>query len=83
MRPHEFWNADLTPAETMLWLNEASKDRVIVAWNIAALNRLGKSKQFPKTPDELFAQKVERSASTPEQMFAVLATFVKNQKKDR
>lgn len=50
MKPAEFWHEDLTPYETNLWVTEYSKQGVIMAWNFAALNRAGKTKDFPKSP---------------------------------
>lgn len=50
MKPAEFWDIDLTPYETTLWITEYSKQGVVMAWNHAALNRMAKTDKFPASP---------------------------------
>lgn len=56
MKPAEFWDEDLTPYETSLWILEYSKQGIIMAWNHAALNRMGKTNKFPASPLSLIGE---------------------------
>jgi hypothetical protein len=81
MKPHEFWHDDLTPYETSLWIEEYSKQGIVMAWNIAALNRMGKTNKFPQSPLPLIGdQRRLRKISDADSVANVRRFFEKQQK---
>jgi hypothetical protein len=81
MKPAEFWDEDLTPYETNLWILESSKQGVIMAWNFAALNRAGKTNQFPKSPLKLIGEDKKLKRISDQESIANVKRFFEAQQK--
>ena len=81
MKPAEFWDPDLTPYETNLWILEFSKQGIIMAWNYALMNRLGKTKDFPKSPLTLIGDAKRLRKMTDQESIANVKRFFENAEK--
>lgn len=82
MRPAEFWHEGLTPYETNLWITEYAKQGIVMAWNFAAMNRVGKTNKFPQSPLALIGEdKKLRRISDQESIANVKRFFEKREKR--
>ena len=84
MKPAEFWDPDLTPYETNLWILEFSKQGLVMAWNNALMNRLGKTNKFPKSPLSVIGESKRLRKMTDQESIAnVKAFFEKAEKRKK
>lgn len=81
MKPHEFWNEDLTPYETSIWIEEYSKQGIVMAWHFAALNRMGKTNKFPPSPLPLIGEDKRLKQISDEQSIANVKRFFEARQK--
>jgi hypothetical protein len=66
--PSEFW--PLAPVETNAFIEARSRHRIVMAWQNAAMNRLAKTKHFPKSPGDLLEDKSKPKAMSVDSIVA-------------
>lgn len=57
----------MTPAETLVRIDELNKGSITQAWRIASLNRMDigkRGEKFPKTPNEIWGEKPATEAGS-------------------